>query len=257
MMKPSLNQRAEFAERGWTVVGPLVGAAELEQLRDAFRELMERWARESQVTADRYQRAVSQWTNVWEQHEAFDRQLRHPAVASVARELMGVDRVQLFHDHVISKPPARSGVIPWHQDYPFWPLDAPRALSCWLALDDADADSGAMWFMPGAQLEGECPPQDFLATTKDWGSRAGAAVPVDVPAGHAVFHSCLSWHRSGRNMTERMRRAYICILMDSECRYDPDHSGWHPMNDRVTVRPGERFNADAFPRLGALPTEVA
>jgi ectoine hydroxylase-related dioxygenase (phytanoyl-CoA dioxygenase family) len=236
-----------FREQGYLVVGPLVDEQGLQHLRNAFEELEARWSEECGVSLEHYRRVVSQWTGLWEQHPHFAEQIHHPSVEAVARRLLGVERLQLFHDHLISKPPMHSSTVPWHQDYPFWPVDHPRALSCWLSLDGATPESGALHFMPGAHLEGELPPVDFLAKNKHWGPRASQAVAVSAPPGYVVFHSCLSWHYSPPNQTQRPRRAFIAIYMDAECRWAPEHSGWHPMNDLVTVAPGERFNADRFP----------
>lgn len=246
-----MSQR--FRRDGFVVVPDVVEPERIAELRAAHDALVDGWARDLGVDRARYERVVSQWTNLHEQHPAFRRQLDHPAVVQITRALLGVEAVQLFHDHLIQKPAAASATIPWHQDYPFWPVDAPRALSCWLALDDADDASGAMRFMPGAHLDGEQAPVDFLRAEHDWGPRASEAVTTRVPAGGCVFHSCLSWHTSPPNHGPRPRRALIAIMMDATCRYAPDHSGWHPMNEAVTVAPGEPFNVDRFPLLGGPP----
>lgn len=240
-----------FHQDGYVVIGPLLSAEEVERLREAHDALLDRWARECDVAVTDYVRVVSQWTGLWKQHPTFAAHIRRPRIAAIACRLLGAERVQLFHDHLISKPPHHSSTIPWHQDYPFWPIDQPRALSCWLALDDATAESGAMRFMPGAHRGGEQPAVDFLRANKDWGAREREARPVPVPAGWCVFHNCLSWHMSPPNMTERPRRALIAILMDAASRWDPEHSGWHPMNDLVRVARGEHFNTDEFPIAGA------
>lgn len=239
-----------FHATGFLIVPRVVDPRTIEHLRASHDELLDRWALECDVPREQYERVVSQWTGLHEQHPAFAAQLHHPQVVAVARELLGTQRIQLFHDHLISKPPGVSATIPWHQDYPLWPVDRPRALSCWLALDDADAESGAMYFMPGAHLEGEQPPVDFLRKTKDWGARESAKVPTAVKAGDCIFHSCLSWHTSPPNTSNRPRRAFISIMMNADCRYAPAHSGWHPMNACVTVEPGQPFNTDRFPILG-------
>lgn len=238
-----------FQRDGFVIVPAVVDPDRITQLKAAYEALLVTWSAELGVTTAEYERVVSQWTGMHGHHPTFRRQLHHPTIAAIARHLLQVERVQLFHDHFISKPPDVSSTIPWHQDYPFWPVDQPRALSCWLALDDADDDSGAMRFMPGAHREGEQPPVDFLRNQKDWGPRESQAVPTRLRAGDCVFHSCLSWHTSPPNRTRRQRRALITIIMSAECRYDPQHSGWHPMNALVTVPPGERFNEDSFPVL--------
>lgn len=244
------QQVAAFHRDGYVVVPGLVEMTRVAALRAAHDALVDQWAVDCGVERATYTRVISQWTNLHTHHPIFRAQLDHPPVVSIARQLLEVPTVQLLHDHLISKPPGCSSTIPWHQDYPFWPVDAPRAVSCWLALDDAEDHSGAMTFMPGAHREGERPPADFLRATKDWGPRLSEAVPTRARAGDCIFHSCLSWHTSPPNRSDRQRRAFIVIMMDATCRWDPQHSPWHPMNDWVTVEPGDHFNHDRFPILG-------
>lgn len=250
MMTPVLSARqvADFERDGYLVVPALVKPPHLAALRSAHTALIESWARTLDVSTEEYTRVVSQWTGLHLSHPAFAQQLRHPEVLAVARQLLG-GSVQLFHDHLISKPAHASSTIPWHQDYPFWPVDRPQALSCWLALDDVAADAGAMRFLPGAHLEGEQPPVDFLRAPKLWGAREASAVAVPVKAGDCIFHHCLSWHTSPPNATTGERRAYITILLSTACRFAPEHSAWHPVNEFVSAAPGAPFNTDHFPIL--------
>lgn len=244
----SPRQLADFERDGYLVVPALVDAARLAALQAAHTELVTGWADTLGVPVDEYTRVVSQWTGLHLSHPVFAEQVRHPAVIAAARQLLD-SPVQLFHDHLISKPAHASSTIPWHQDYPFWPVDRPRALSCWLALDDVPAEAGAMRFMPGAHREGEQPPVDFLRAPKVWGAREASACAVPVKAGDCIFHHCLSWHTSPPNQTAGPRRAYIAILLSTSCRFAPGHSAWHPMNEFVSVAPGEPMNTDHFPIL--------
>lgn len=250
MLRP--EQVKHFLDRGYVVVPGVVAMERVEELRAAHEQLLATWARECDVPRAEYERVVSQWTSLHEQHSAFARQIHHPTIEAIACHLLSATRVQLFHDHFISKPPGVSATIPWHQDYPFWPVSEPRALSCWLALDDIHTDSGGLRFMPGAHREGEQPPVDFLRAPKDWGTREQDAREVLVAAGDCVFHHCLSWHTSAPNLSQQPRRAFITIMMDAECRWDPEHSDWHPMNECVTVSPGAHFNTERFPIIGAI-----
>ncbi len=244
------DARDLFSEQGWLVVGPLLHTTELEVLRSALEDRLRVFADEIDTTFDEYMSVVSQWTNLWEHDSAFRRQLHHPDVADVASTLLGCERVRVFHDHVIAKPPRAGSTIPWHRDLPNWPIAEPRVLSCWLALDDVTADAGAMRFMPGGHKEPMTSSIDFLNTSVDWGPREAEAVAVEVPAGCAVFHHCLTWHTSPPNRTEHWRRAYITICMDAQSTFDPQRAPWHPMTSRVNVAPGEVFNDDVFPVLG-------
>ena len=229
-----LDASPRFSDRGYLIAENLLTLSEVECLLAAFNEVTTRFAVECGVSPDRYREVVSQWTNLWRHHDAFARQLQHPRVAALARELLGCDDVRVFHDHVIYKPAAdgagepRSGTVPWHQDYPYWPVDRPRAVSCWLALDDVTADSGAMCFMPGAHIEGEAPPVDFLSAPKSWGAREAEVEVVEVSAGSAIFHDCLTWHT-----TPRTRAPPSDARTSPSCSMPP--AGGHP-----STRPGTR-----------------
>lgn len=242
--------RGRFEDQGHLVIGPLVPAEQIDRLRRAFEEQTAAWAAEIDTPLDDYLSVVSQWTNVWEHNAVFRAQLFHQRAAAIAAELIGCEKVRVFHDHLIVKPPRGGDTIPWHRDLPNWPVAEPRAVSCWLALDDVTAESGAMRFMPGGHKAPMTRSIDFLNEAKDWGERERDAVPVPVSAGSAIFHHCLSWHTSPPNATAGWRRAYITIYLDATCTFDPARAGWHPVSGRVTVPPGAVFNEDAFPTLG-------
>ncbi|MCB9540789.1 MAG: phytanoyl-CoA dioxygenase family protein [Myxococcales bacterium] len=250
MSELSPAHRAAFDAQGHVVVDDLASRAQVRHLRSAFEAQAELWAHDVGASVDEYLGVVSQWTNVWEHNAAFRAQLHDARAAAIAAELIGCERVRVFHDHLIVKPPQGGDTIPWHRDLPNWPVGEPRGVSCWLALDDVTVESGAMHFMPGAHKEPMTRSIDFLNEEKCWGDRAHEAVSVPVRAGSAVFHHCLSWHTSPPNRTGGWRRAYITIYIDATCTYDPDRAGWHPMTSRVTVPPGSVFNDDAFPILG-------
>lgn len=244
------SQRALFEEQGHLVVGPLVSPDEAARLRAAFEQQAALWASDIDTPLDEYLGVISQWTNVWEHNAVFRAQLHHRRAAAIAAELLGCERVRVFHDHLIVKPPRGGATIPWHRDLANWPVAEPRAVSCWLALDDATVESGAMRFMPGAHKEPVTRSIDFLNEAKHWGEREAEAVSVAVPAGSAIFHHCTSWHTSPPNTTDGWRRAYITIYLDATCTFAPERAGWHPMASRVTVPAGAVFNEDAFPILG-------
>lgn len=244
------KMKRHFNEEGWVVIPGLLDRADALDLARVFEAQVEAWAADIDVPADEYLRVVSQWTNVWEHNERFRRQLFDAPAASIAAELIDCDRVRVFHDHLIAKPPKGGATIPWHRDLPNWPIREPRALSCWLALDDAPVESGAMRFMPGGHRLPMTRSIDFLNEAKDWGPREAEAIAVPVRAGDAVFHHCLSWHSSPSNATAAWRRAYITIYLDACCTFDPERAAWHPMAKRISVAPGQQLEDRHFPIVG-------
>ncbi len=250
MSEISPAQRALFDAQGHIAVDSLVPHEQVARLRQAFEAQTLAWANEIDTPHDDYLSVISQWTNVWEHNPTFRAQMFHQRAAAIAAELIGCEKVRVFHDHLIVKPPHGGATIPWHRDLPNWPVAEPRAVSCWLALDDVTPESGAMRFMLGGHKEPMTQSIDFLNEAKVWGERERDAVPAPVPAGSAIFHHCLSWHTSPPNTTAGWRRAYITIYMDATCTFDPSRAGWHPVSGRVTVPQGAVFNEDAFPTLG-------
>jgi phytanoyl-CoA hydroxylase len=246
----SQSQHRSFRDLGHVVVNDLVDQKTASNLRRAFERQTQTWADDVGTSVSDYLAVISQWTNVWEHNAIFRQQLYDKNAAAIAAELIGCERVRVFHDHLIAKPPQGGSTIPWHRDLANWPVAEPRAVSCWLAMDDAPSQSGAMQFMPGGHKEEITQSIDFLNEAQDWGEREKDVVSVPVHAGDAIFHHCLSWHSSPPNRTDAWRRAYITIYLDAECTFDPNRAGWHPVCNRVTVPPGQIFNSDAFPILG-------
>ncbi|MGB1014258.1 MAG: phytanoyl-CoA dioxygenase family protein [Nannocystaceae bacterium] len=243
-------QTRHFHEYGWVVVPGLLSRTKLDTLIGAFESQVAKWAREIDIPLTEYLNVVSQWTNVWEHNPSFRKLLFDPRRASIAASLIDCDRVRVFHDHLIVKPPQAGATIPWHRDFPNWPITEPRALSCWLALDDASAEAGAMRFMPGGHRLPMTRSIDFLNEAKDWGPHSTEAVAAEVRAGDAVFHHCLSWHTSPPNRTPAWRRAYAAIYLDATCTYAPERAKWHPMVKRIQVPPGHVLDDATFPILG-------
>ncbi|MEM0991001.1 MAG: phytanoyl-CoA dioxygenase family protein [Pseudomonadota bacterium] len=74
--------------------------------------------------------------------------------AEVGAELMGAWRVQLFHEHVLVKE-AQAGVpTPWHQDAPYYCVDAAKTLNLWVPLDEVPRET-TLEFIAGSHKWGK------------------------------------------------------------------------------------------------------
>lgn len=60
--------------------------------------------------------------------------------AAIARRLMGSQGARFFHDHVLVKEPGTSLVTPWHQDSPYYCVEAEQSVSFWIPLDPVGRD---------------------------------------------------------------------------------------------------------------------
>lgn len=135
----------------------------------------------------------------------------HRNALAVARALLG-DDMEMDFDMLIDKAPYSATATPWHQDAAYW-VDMPdkRAVSCWLALDEAVADNGCMWYVPGSNHQ-PLRPHRFAgpqggALCCDATEAEGVAVPLT--PGSCVLHDGDTLHYSRGNTTDRRRRAFI------------------------------------------------
>ncbi|MEE1739372.1 phytanoyl-CoA dioxygenase family protein [Streptomyces sp. BE147] len=136
----------------------------------------------------------------------------HDRALSVARELIG-DDAELDFDMMIHKGPNSGVPTPWHQDAAYW-VDMPdrRAVSIWVALDDAHLDNGCMWYVQGSHLQPlrpHRPTSDGKNIECDCSEDEPGATAVPLRAGEGVAHSGSTLHSSRGNTTDGTRRAYI------------------------------------------------
>jgi ectoine hydroxylase-related dioxygenase (phytanoyl-CoA dioxygenase family) len=131
-----------------------------------------------------------------------------PVMADLCRELIGPD-VRLYWDQAVYKLPHNHDVVPWHQDNGYVYVEPQDYLTCWVPLVDATLDNGTVWVVPGAHRRG---------TLRHWPTDLGwrclpestdGAVAVEAPAGSIVVFSSLTPHRTGPNITDDVRSAYI------------------------------------------------
>ena len=203
---------------------------------------------------------VLQVINIWKQDSLFRRHHSHPTLVAMARALTRSQTLRIFHDQILSKPPRNGRPVPWHQDYGYWRMVAPADLiTCWLALDDATTQNGCMHVIPASHKWG------LLAANTDLGDHDAEAllkhadlppgakiekVPVELPAGHCMWHHCLTLHGSYENRTDRPRRAVITHLMPGHCRYDARYA--HLMAQYAQadgLKDGDELCGEHFPEV--------
>jgi ectoine hydroxylase-related dioxygenase (phytanoyl-CoA dioxygenase family) len=188
------------------------------------------------------------------------------SIGATAADLLGVDRVALWHDQVIIKPPAGksgdSGVIGWHQDYAYWQIsDNPNGMvTALVMLQRTTRRNGCLLTAVGSHRGGlvELGDHDPGFFTKDLNGTAkalrlsscGDIIHNEVEAGQVTFHHSLTFHGSGPNDSDTNRWAIAYHM------FAPDIVGLdvtkHHHNRRdlgPNQRPGMRFEGPAFPIL--------
>lgn len=163
--------------------------------------------------------------------------------------------VVLVQDVLMDKRP-RHGVFPWHQDFPFWPVDRPAGVVVWAALDAIDGDGGGLRLaLDGTEAVG--PPIDLHTGAPQAGfehvevpALAGWVAPELAP-GDAIAFSPLTWHGSGRPARDVPRRVWASTWLAADVRWCRAAAPRHPILRRVVD--GERVGARGWKPLCEEP----
>lgn len=156
------------------------------------------------------------------------------APGAIAAKLLGSDPV-LFQDLLLVKEPGQSK-FPWHQDFPFWPIDRPQAVVCWIPLVESNPSGGGLQFLRGSHRLGPQPvvdlhrggPQSASAVTLDLDAMFEAVCPALEP-GDALFFSPLVFHSSAQRSTVGRRAAWSSIWLHPSVRWSHARAPAHPL----------------------------
>jgi len=146
-------------------------------------------------------------------------------LGEIAGLLLGAESVRLWQDQLLFKPPGgpHETTIGWHQDWASWNTVASREafVTAWVAFDDVDDENGAMQMIPGSHkwglIEGA---SNFFGTDRDaqletlGAGRSAQPRSVVMSAGQVSFHHPLTFHGSGANTSNRLRRSLAVHFVD-------------------------------------------
>lgn len=132
-------------------------------------------------------------------------------IVACVKDLLGED-VIAWGSHFFCKMPHDGKAVAWHQDASYWPLTPSKAVTVWLAIDDADVENACMRFIAGSQHFGHLTyrPSDsaehnVLNQTIENAEQYGTPVDDELRAGEVSIHSDLLLHGSNANDSDRRR----------------------------------------------------
>jgi len=132
-------------------------------------------------------------------------------MADVCRATIG-ENAFLFYDQYVVKSAEQGIKFSWHQDSGYLDFNHTPYVTVWAAVDDMTIENGTAYVLPFST----CGIRSRVEHIRDpeSGDKVGyfgrePGVPGIVPAGSLIVFSSLTFHRSGANTTDRMRRAYV------------------------------------------------
>lgn len=247
-----------FHEHGFVQMDQVLGEKEIAELTMYIEEAMSTDSQLSKQTDQKgggYFRVLNQKVNVWRDHLGMARYTSHPKLAQIAMELSGAKGIRLFHDHALWKMPQDSKETPWHQDFPYWPMNETGALSAWIPLDDVDEENGCMMFVPGSHKIGKLTgidlsnPQNIYDYVEDTELANRRPVKVPLKKGSCTFHDGLTFHFAHANKTDRPRRVLAIIYMPDGTTFNGKE---HAVTDGFGLEKDKPIKGGVFPLLATI-----
>ncbi|HLA51740.1 MAG TPA: phytanoyl-CoA dioxygenase family protein [Flavitalea sp.] len=197
--------------------------------------------------SDYYGKVFDQMLNLWQTNEKIKKIMVDQALGKMVATLAGWTGTRIWHDQALIKRPWANPTS-WHLDTPFWSFSDKRALSIWVALDDATYENGCLYFLPGSfhstTFENPGIGKNMDAIFEFYPQfRNSKSVAVPMKAGSCSFHNGLTIHGAGANMTNGYRRAMTCAFM-------PDGAAFNGIKNILTdeqvarLKVGDLLNDD-------------
>jgi non-heme Fe2+,alpha-ketoglutarate-dependent halogenase len=156
--------------------------------------------------------------------------LTNPKIVAYVKDILG-ENVIGWGSHFFCKMPGDGKAVAWHQDSSYWPLTPTKAVTVWLAIDDADPENANMRFVKGSHhfghltyRESSAEEHNILNQSVDNAEQYGEVVDNPLKAGEASIHSDLLLHGSEANNSTRRRCALTLRYAAADVKA---HMGWN------------------------------
>lgn len=210
------EQREQYQREGYFVLEGVIPEDHLQILRDSCDYLIDLMHQEmDRLETDHIH--ISHRGKRYHIAKQFDQPPRlseyvfGPLMAEVCQATSG-DNAFLFYDQYVAKSAEQGIKFSWHQDGGYIGFPHTPYLTVWAAVDDMTIENGTAWIMPYSKIG----VRSLVEHIRDpeTGDKVGyfgdeLGIPAIVPAVSLVVFSSLTFHRSGSNSTERMRRAHV------------------------------------------------
>jgi len=192
----------------------------------------------------------------WERIDEFQSFVLKSSAGSVASTLLSMP-AQFFHDHVIVKDAGPSTPTPWHQDAPYFPIDAPINVSFWISLDYVDQSESPQFVEGSHNWPFKFAPRSFEDGTVYTGAagdsdgdtissmlRRGRRLSWTLEPGDFIAFNFRTLHGAPNTTMAHQRRAFVMRWVGLGARYLSRQGAppypWHDLTSGQAL-PEERF----------------
>lgn len=198
---------------------------------------------------------------MWSRIAGYRSLVTESPMAEMAAQLMGSPVARIFHDHVLVKEPGTSIATPWHQDAPYYLVEAPGTVSFWVPLDPVPRDR-TLEFVAGTHRGGPIYRAERFDGTNLYEGDQSRRVP-DVNAaredldirgwavepGDAVVFDFRCLHGAPANSSTRRRRVISVRWVGEGARFVRRPGRTSPPYPDLEYRDGAPFEGPEWPVL--------
>ena len=232
----SIEQKKFYDDNGYLFVKGILSKEEAAAYRAEAHALIDRVALRGSVEAtwDSAKELAMQKTslkhchNVQFESACFSQLICDPRIIDIAAAVMETPNVQLHHNKLFIKPPAKGSPFPMHQDHPYFPHENHSMIAAIIHFDDAPEEKGCVRVVPGSHKQGPIKHESdrgFYLPFDQYPLES--SVSCEAEAGDVLFFNYLTIHGSGVNVSDEARTTLLIQMRDPA---DP------PSEDRHTSR---------------------
>ena len=229
--KISEEQKKKYREDGFFILENIIPEKELETVRNKCVELIEQQNREMDSLGTdilNLSRRNSRYFVflAFKDHPELGKFIFSDLMAEICKATIGDEAYLFWEQFVVKGTDPKGAEFTWHQDSGY--VDHPHKyyVNAWVPLDDVNEENGTVYLLPyslaGTKEKVEHKPVEGSNDREGYfGPEKG--IPANCPAGSIVVFSSTTFHRSGANKTNKLRRAYA-IQFSPEPVYEADGS---------------------------------
>ena len=223
------EHRRQYQEQGYFILERVIPDAHLEMLRrelhDAIAGVHRLMDEQKTDVLGINHRNKRYFVTLFRETGKLSEFLFSDYIEMIVRATIG-DDAWLFCEQYVVKAAEVGMQFSWHQDSGYVRAPHKPYVSCWCALDDMSEANGTVYILPysragGGKLVPHVRDEEINDLVGYFGDDPG--IPVLVPSGSIAVFSGFTFHRSGFNTTNKMRRVYLPQFGDSIAR-NPDGS---------------------------------
>lgn len=170
----------------------------------------------------------------WEKNPYYKEIIFESQLPQIAAQLMGSQKVRLYHDHLLVKEPYTQQITPWHQDQPYYNIEGQQNCSMWIPIDPVSqystleflaASHKGTWYMPRTFKDSQAKwfPEGSLQEIPDI-EKDRASFDIrgwEMEPGDIVCFHMLTLHSSKGVLENRRRRVFSLRFLGDDIVHAP------------------------------------